>query len=74
LNNELKNIKHCKFTYQVVKPFCDNSLTEVIIVNGQTYQLDFLPRPAKNYADLSCVYYKGVRYSTRAKFLKSINK
>lgn len=72
MNNELKNTKHCKFTYQVIKPFCSESLTEVIMFNGQTYQLDFLPRPAQNYADLACVIYKGIRYSTRAKFLKSI--
>jgi hypothetical protein len=67
-------MKHCKVQYKIVTPYSDNTLFEIIEVNGINYRLDFLPRPCKTVSDLYCVYYNGIRFSTFAKFLKSINK
>ena len=67
--------KHCKREYTIITPYTDNGLNngiEIIEVNGNTYIVERLPRPAKNESDLMCVIVKNVRYSSFAKFLKSI--
>ena len=68
----MTKINHCKCSYEVIVPFSDDTLVQIILVNGVEYKLDYLPRPAKNYSDLFCVYNKGIRYNTLAKFLKFI--
>ena len=70
-----KSTKHCKREYKVVVPYTDNGLNngiEVIEVNGNIYKVERLPRPAKNESDLMCVYVNNIRYSSFAKFLKSV--
>jgi len=69
----MKTIKHCKKQYEVIIPYTDASLIQVIRVNEKDYKLEYLPRPCKNYAELFSVYHNGVRFSTLAKFLKSVS-
>jgi len=68
-------IKHCKKEYKVITAYSDNGLNngiEVIDVKGAIYKVERLPRPAKNETELMCVIVNGIRYSSFAKFLKSI--
>jgi hypothetical protein len=67
-----KSTKHCKVSYEVVVPYTDETLFQIISVNEQEYRIDYLPRPCNTISDLYCVLHKGVRYSTFAKFLKSV--
>lgn len=67
------NQKHCKVNYTIVTPYSDETLFQIIDVNGKQYRVDYLPRPCKSVADLYAVIVNGVKYSTLAKFLKSIN-
>jgi hypothetical protein len=67
------NIKHCKKQYSVIVPYTEQSNTEVIQVNGINYTINRLPRPTKTVAELYYVFVDGIRYTTFAKFLKSIS-
>ena len=67
------NQKHCKVNYTIVTPYSHETLFQVIDVNGKQYRVDYLPRPCNTISDLYAVYHQGVRFSTFAKFLKSIN-
>jgi hypothetical protein len=66
-------VKHCKKQFKVIIPYSDEGLIQVIEINGIEYKLEYLPRPCKNYSDLFCVYYQGVRFATLAKFLKTVS-
>jgi hypothetical protein len=65
--------QHCKVKYEVIVPYSDETLVEVVKVNGIEYKLDYLPRPCSTTSDLFCVFHNGVRFSTFAKFLKTVN-
>jgi hypothetical protein len=65
--------QHCKVKYKVITPYTDDTLFEIIEVNGQQYKLTFKFRPCKTVSELFAVYYNGVRFPTFAKFLKTIN-
>ncbi len=73
----MKNqIKHCKKSYTVVKPYTDNGSKngiEIIDVSGVIYVVERLPRPAKNESDLMCVIVMGKRYPSLANFLKQVS-
>jgi hypothetical protein len=73
IEENVKAIKHCKNTYQVVVPYTDETNTEVISVNGNEYLIERLPRPTNTVSELMCVFVSGVRYASFAKFLKHIN-
>jgi hypothetical protein len=64
--------KHCGIFYEEVTPYSDETLVQVIKVKGNEYKLTFLPRPCKADSDLFAVFHNGIRYSTFAKFLKSL--
>ena len=66
-------MKHCKVNYKVIIPYSDETLTQVIEVKGISYEVNYLPRPCKNERDVFAVFHNGVRFSTFAKFLKSVN-
>jgi hypothetical protein len=66
-------MKHCKVQYNVIKEYSEPGFTEIIEVNGIQYTVVRLPRPCATVADLFAVYVNGVRYSTFAKFLKTVN-
>ena len=63
---------HCKIAYQVVVPYSDESYVEIIIVNGQEFKIERLPRPCTTEKDLMAVFHNGVRFPSFAKFLKTI--
>lgn len=66
-------MKHCKINYKTIINYSDETLFEIIEVNGKQYKLTFTPRPCKTVSELYAVYHNGVRFSTFAKFLKSVN-
>jgi hypothetical protein len=66
--------KHCKMTYNVIVPYSEINNSEVISVNGLTYEIIRNPRPTKTESELMCVFVNGVKYNSLAKFLKSLNK
>lgn len=65
-------VKHCKIEYKVIVPYSETANTEVIEVKGNVYEICYLPRPTKTEAELRLVFVNGIKYSTFAKFLKSI--
>jgi hypothetical protein len=70
-----KSIKHCKREYKVITPHSDNGIyngIEVIEVKGNIYNVERLPRPAKNESELMCVIVNNIRYNSFAKFLKTL--
>jgi len=75
----MKAKTHCKIEYakKFIKGNFESEWKEEVIVeysvNGKPYEITFLPRPAKNTADLMCVYYRGIRYASLAKCLKFLN-
>lgn len=70
--NETGVIKHCKREFKVIKQYSQETNLETIEYKGQEFVIVRLPRPAKNEADLICVFVNGIKYTTFAKFLKSI--
>ena len=68
----MKNIKHCKKEYKVIIPHNEITNCETVEVLGEQYEIVRLPRPTKTESELMCVFVKGIRYSTFAKFLKSL--
>ena len=68
----MKNIKHCKKEYKVIKQYNEITNCETVEVLGEQYEIVRLPRPTKTESELMCVFVKGIRYSTFAKFLKSL--
>ncbi len=70
---ESVKIKHCKKEYTIVSSYNEINWTEVVEVNGKIYEVLRNPRPTKNEAELMCVFVQGIKYSSFAKFLKSIS-
>ena len=68
----MRKEKHCKVEYTVLVNYTDDTLIEVIEVKGKQYKVVRLPRPTKTINELFCVYVDGIRYTTFAKFLKSL--
>jgi hypothetical protein len=66
-------MKHCKVQYNIIKEYSEADNTEIVEANGIQYTVKTLPRPCATAADLYAVYINGVRYSTFAKFLKTVN-
>jgi len=67
--NQQRN--HTKISYKVIEDYSDLTLKQIIEVYGIVYELNYSPRPCSTISELYAVYYKGVRYPTLAKFLKS---
>jgi hypothetical protein len=65
--------KHCKVNYETIVPYSDETLFQIIKMNEIEYKVEYLPRPCSSTSDLYAVYYKGIRFSTFAKFLKAID-
>lgn len=71
-NTTNAKIKHCKRTYKVITPYSNTTNIEIIEILGNQYTVTRLPRPTNTEAELMCVFVEGIRYSSFAKFLKSI--
>jgi hypothetical protein len=68
-----EKMKHCKVNFNVLVKYTDETLEQVIEVNGIAYTLKYLPRPCSNEKDLFAVFHDGVRFPSLAKFLKSVS-
>ena len=64
--------KHCKREYKVIEAYNEINWTEIIEVNEKKYEVLRNPRPTKTEAELMCVFVGGIKYSSFAKFLKSV--
>ncbi len=65
-------MKHCKIEYKVIEAYSDETLKQVIEVKGVLHTITYLQRPCQTTSDLFAVYNNGVRFSTFAKFLKTL--
>jgi|688.fasta_scaffold898336_2 hypothetical protein len=65
--------QHCKVSYLVIEDYSDETLKQIIEINNVQYTVTYNPRPCNTEAELRCVFHNGIKYSTFAKFLKSIH-
>lgn len=68
----MKTIKHCKKEYSILVNYSEITNLEIIEFNGIVYEILRNPRPTTTEAQLICVFVNGIKYSTFAKFLKTI--
>ena len=65
--------KHCKISYEVIVPFSEETNSFTIIFEGNEYIIFKNSREnMKKESDVCAVFYNGIKYSTFAKFLKTL--
>ena len=69
----MKTIKHCKKQYEIIENYSSITNLQTIKVNNKLYVIERLPRPTTTESELMCVFVKGIKYNSLAKFLKSVS-